>query len=703
MSTKYYLTKRSPGKVLPGPPKGDWARDLAGYRTYSLRDRCFELSTTKTDGGKLEEVDLSEASTVTDEDQLFMTWVTPQLDAQLITGTLDVVIGVRKDNDDTTVGYKIHAYISVGNTRTVRHTLLDKYIDANNWSTTAGFRSLASPQSLTPGTTVGGDRVVVEIGFHISSNPVTNTAFSLWHGTSNNSAAPYDDGSTGSTNVTFEAPYLTFTHTFSEQALPSSPAHSQDTEAIEITSVPYSDTTGYDTTVSDGTNKAVWYTWTADRTGKMITHALGSNYYLDIQISATTPGGTNIANRFGDFLWIGQTALIFNFDAVEGVTYYFKIINVATAGIVGGAPRSGGNLVQFVLNPRDTSTLPGDVFLDCQHIVAVRDGRFINFTSIFYGLTPTGNAIDLSGFPIDNFAGVDPHTDPRLAIVLFDFRLIEFIDLHELNPGPNETNFIAYGSGALGDLAPIHSHPSHIVFDRDWSMYVGHFGDAYSSFGVPGTPASSKIRKIKYDVDDYEVLDSWEVIQENSGSDYFDLDSANENIYYTSAGRNIYKLRLSDGDISIWATIPQDDETQPRPGLRGLRLLPPGDGSGGLIVCDGASIKRINSTGSIAHTYYPSVPDHAHDLDKIELGPDASYFYVSDQLHTTLWKFTVAGNELDHWDLWLPSGQLCGFSVYQGYRAGSSIPLPGETVATIEDVRWRIHRLDFKTRLEGSD
>jgi hypothetical protein len=50
---------------------------------------------------------------------------------------------------------------------------------------------------------------------------------------------------------------------------------------------------------------------------------------------------------------------------------------------------------------------------------------------------------------------------------------------------------------------------------------------------------------------------------------------------------------------------------------------------------------------------------------------------VTDQLSTVLYKFDVeSGAQLAAYELYLPIGNLCGYVVYFGYRAGTSPALP---------------------------
>lgn len=684
MSTVYYPTMKSPGALMYGPPVGSWREDQAGHRPYGHLDYCFELQTSKTDGGEVQTLANSEGDQATGSgtDVLWMVFVTPRLAAMTVGGTLDLCLFVRKDNEDTSVVYRVHVYVSQGNTRTVRATLLNGYVDSNDWPTTATFTGFSTPQALTPAALLAGDRIVVEIGRRVTVNPASDSLFTLQIGTTNNTGVTFLDGSLGGT-TTSRAGFITFSQTHTAYPLASPPPHDDAADAIAITSLPYRDDTGYNTTVSADTDKAVWYSWLADRSGPVMLHALGSNYNVLISVTRDTPTGTGIALNTKGSAWVQRAAAISTFTATEGVQYYIKIRNSPAVTPNYAAAKSGGYLQQFVLREPDDTLVRGDLIVDCQHVVKVRDGAILNFCGVFFDLTPTGNAIDYSAIPMEiEGTGGETSTAPRLAFVLFPYELVEFIDLATLGRVQGELNFIAYsGGGVAGDAAPADSHPSHIAFDRLYRPWVGHFGDAYDFIGAIGSAASAKLRQIKLDTVAYEVLQAFTVTQDVQASDYFDIDAANEFIYYTSAGRHIYKLEIATGTITVWATIPQDSPGQPRPGLRGLRLCYPGDGSTGLIVADGINVKRVVA-GSVVQTYTPALGHTSYDLDKVEWNPEANGFWVSDQLFPSVRFFTLAGVEQAYYPLHLPTGQLCGFAVYQGFRAGLGPPgdtLPGST------------------------
>jgi hypothetical protein len=87
---------------------------------------------------------------------------------------------------------------------------------------------------------------------------------------------------------------------------------------------------------------------------------------------------------------------------------------------------------------------------------------------------------------------------------------------------------------------------------------------------------------------------------ETQGTDWIALAANQTTLYYTSEGRRIKRYNLSGSG----SQLPDLPIALPDPGTAyGLRLLPPFDGSGGLIVADYFNIKRLDSNGAVIQTY----------------------------------------------------------------------------------------------------
>ncbi len=151
------------------------------------------------------------------------------------------------------------------------------------------------------------------------------------------------------------------------------------------------------------------------------------------------------------------------------------------------------------------------------------------------------------------------------------------------------------------------------------------------------------------------------------GTDWIDLAADQRTIYYTSESNVIFRYDLggpgeAPRQLTPFVEIRGDSE----PRLFALRLLPPGDGSGGLLVAGGTQIFRLDASGRVVQGYdapvsHPDLPaGHGEDaFFSLSLSPDAK----------TLW---AASQRLDGQD-WvyqfdIPTGRLL-----RAFRAGGSV------------------------------
>lgn len=92
-------------------------------------------------------------------------------------GTLDLCMATLESNADANFFYHIHAWVTQGDTASVRGTLLSNYVEsagADEWPTVATGQQLASPQSLSTVNALAGDRIVVEVGYRATNNFTTS-------------------------------------------------------------------------------------------------------------------------------------------------------------------------------------------------------------------------------------------------------------------------------------------------------------------------------------------------------------------------------------------------------------------------------------------------------------------------------------------------------------------------------------------------
>lgn len=143
---------------------------------------------------------------------------------------------------------------------------------------------------------------------------------------------------------------------------------------------------------------------------------------------------------------------------------------------------------------------------------------------------------------------------------------------------------------------------SAILCDRDGNIYAG---------GIDG--AATGIYLVKFGAKhnliaefNLELEGGTGVSESPAALFWMTLSSDQRTLFYTSGGRTIKRYDLLEGkqlpdfvDLSLSIFTP----SFPVFAAFGLQLLPPGDGSGGLLLADFGNIKRLNPDGSLRQTY----------------------------------------------------------------------------------------------------
>ena len=208
MSTVLYVTNAA-APYSPATFRGTW-NDTTAAVTKAL-------ALSKVAGGALTSV-----SDVAPDDRaipippawngLCYRGVSAALGAQTVSGTLDVLLGVYEDAAAADICYHLHAYVTQGDSDTVRGTLLSNYLEttSNEWgtsSTTSG-KGLASAQTLTNVSASAGDRIVVEVGFICRSSLAVAYTGTVQYGTTSG-GSPVGDLTVGGDGTAL-AGFLTF-------------------------------------------------------------------------------------------------------------------------------------------------------------------------------------------------------------------------------------------------------------------------------------------------------------------------------------------------------------------------------------------------------------------------------------------------------------------------------------------------------------
>lgn len=269
----------------------------------------------------------------------------------------------------------------------------------------------------------------------------------------------------------------------------------------------------------------------------------------------------------------------------------------------------------------------GDVF------VAVGDGTYHIFDR--QGSLKHTLAGELGGYTAD--CGFNPALD-RLYTANF-----------------THTQVVVYEDGAehgavqnidAGAVSP-QGHSSGLVFDKEGHFFVGHAG------------GNRLIHQ--YDARG-RLLATYPVAGERRGVQGLDLASDQRTLFYTSGGRWIHRLDTATGEgLSPFAELEGEGHAF------GLRLLEPGDGTGGLLVADGGEIKQLDETGQVARVYDAQGQDAWFALN---LDPDGRSFWAADSESDRLYRFDLLSGQVLQQLRAGPGNTLFGVCVKGELKAG---------------------------------
>lgn len=161
-------------------------------------------------------------------------------------------------------------------------------------------------------------------------------------------------------------------------------------------------------------------------------------------------------------------------------------------------------------------------------------------------------------------------------------------------------------------------HSESVVFAANGDYYVGH-------------PDSNDLIH-KYDAAG-NLLATYAVAVDFRGTDWIDLANDQCTLFYTSEGRNIQVYNTcANVQLPNFSTLPGFGNAF------ALRLLPPGDGTGGLLVADGGDVKRLDGTGAVVQTYDVAGEDSWFSLN---LDPDGLTFWAADFSSSNVYRFDM--------------------------------------------------------------
>lgn len=209
MATRLYLGFGTKGAApyTPATYKGAWD-DTGGAVTRLLSDiKDFRLS------DPINDVQRAEATATSPYRVLMYRGVTFPMAAQTINGNVDVCIPIRSVSAAGDFHWYVHAYVTQGDSDSVRATLIDNYAEAlgvNEWPGATTYKGLNAPVAVNV-TVQAGDRLVFELGY-IARNTVTTSYNGILYGGFNNAIGPMPDGTAGNTTLTY-APWIEISDT----------------------------------------------------------------------------------------------------------------------------------------------------------------------------------------------------------------------------------------------------------------------------------------------------------------------------------------------------------------------------------------------------------------------------------------------------------------------------------------------------------
>ena len=200
---------------------------------------------------------------------------------------------------------------------------------------------------------------------------------------------------------------------------------------------------------------------------------------------------------------------------------------------------------------------------------------------------------------------------PRTKLFTTNFQNDKVVVFDDADP---HTVLDSFSTGLAGNES--------VVFDAAGNYYVGHAdGD----------------RDIeKYDTSD-NLVATYDVVTGPRGTDWVELAADQSTIFYTSEGSTIRRF-----DTATSTQLP-DFSTALNQSFA-LRLLPPGDGSGGLLVANFADVKRLDASGNVVQSYDAPGEDSWFALN---LDPNGTSFWSAGIFSGNLYRFNIATGAIE--------------------------------------------------------
>lgn len=196
MAMRFYLANVAEPVAIGANYNGGWNATDSPFLGHLRIDKSGSASISK-----------AETTTTTNWDVLLGRWVSdPMLRTGTLAGTVQWVLGLVESHANANMHVHLYAYITQGDTTQIRGVLLNDYVSATEFPTTAEGQA-SGVVAVEPVDCQVGDRLVVEVGYQARNTSATSYTGTLYYG---GTGSP--DLTGGSTNVTSEPGWIEFSH-----------------------------------------------------------------------------------------------------------------------------------------------------------------------------------------------------------------------------------------------------------------------------------------------------------------------------------------------------------------------------------------------------------------------------------------------------------------------------------------------------------
>jgi hypothetical protein len=213
-----------------------------------------------------------------------------------------------------------------------------------------------------------------------------------------------------------------------------------------------------------------------------------------------------------------------------------------------------------------------------------------------------------------------------------------------------------------------------VAFDAGGNFYVGYAGTGASSGGLA---------KYSHDGTRLSSFSPPTIAVENQGVEWIDLASDGKTVFYTSEGRKIFTFNTATLVSSVYADLSTLSGAANKGKLFAIRILPLGDGSGGVLVADQTNVKLVKASAGVITSVQIFKLKGESNLQALSLDPtNPARFWVGDASNNDVIQFDMStGNTV----VTLNTGTgtaLGGMCVDGGFSAAQNFAPPANGTFT---------------------